>query len=266
MSESPAPSRPGSLTIVGTGILVGIQTTLGAKAAIEKADVVLYLVADTATAEWIQRLKPSAEALDYDTTQERRRGVYEKMVERILAEVRKGLDVCAVFYGHPGVFAYAPHKSIKLARQEGFRAHMQPGVSAEDCLIADLGVDPGMLGCQSYEVTDFLIRPRRFDTGTAMILWQVGAIGQLGFVDEHTETAPGLAILVEVLAPHYGSDHRVYIYEASTDAAKPPRIEALPLALLPKARLTLISTLFVPAKKAAELDPVMMKRLGVSFS
>ncbi|WP_234023818.1 SAM-dependent methyltransferase [Sorangium cellulosum] len=251
--------------MVGTGIQVGEQTTLGAKETIEKAQKVFYAVADRAAAQWILGLNATAEALSYDMTLPRRRTVYEGMVDRIAAEVRKGLDVCAVFYGHPGVFAHATHKAIKILRQEGFPARMLPGVSAEDCLIADLGVDPGPLGCQSYEATDFLIRPRRFDPTTAMILWQVHSIGNLGFWDDHTDRRPALEILVEVLVPSYGPEHRVYVYEASIDPAKLPRIEPVLLAKLPEAKLSPFSTLFVPAKKAAELDPIMMKRLGVSF-
>jgi len=31
---------------------------------------------------------------------------------------------------------------------------MLPGISAEDCLVADLGIDPASSGCQSYEAND----------------------------------------------------------------------------------------------------------------
>jgi len=52
------------------------------------------------------------------------------MVERTVTFVRWGLNVCAVFYGHPGVFADPAHNAIRLARREGFRALMLPGISA----------------------------------------------------------------------------------------------------------------------------------------
>ena len=47
--------------------------------------------------------------------------------------------------------------------REGFNAQMLAGISAEDCLFADLGLDPGKNGCQSFEATDFLIRRRQFE-------------------------------------------------------------------------------------------------------
>ena len=68
---------------------------------------------------------------------------YKKMVERILKNVKDGLEVCVVFYGHPSVFVQPSHESVRIARLEGFSARMLPGISAEDCLFADIGLDPG---------------------------------------------------------------------------------------------------------------------------
>lgn len=67
---------------------------------------------------------------------------YRQMVDAMLDEVRAGKRVCGAFYGTPGVFALAPHQAIAQAREEGFDAVMEPGISAEDCLYADLGIDP----------------------------------------------------------------------------------------------------------------------------
>ncbi len=266
MVNDAEPLRRGSLTVAGTGIRAGFDTTIGAREAIQRAEKVLFAVADPAAASWIRSVNADAEPLEYDTAQPRRRIVYDGMVNRILAEVRAGKRVCVVFYGHPGVFAYAPHQAIRRARGEGFQATMLPGVSAEDCLLADMGVDPATLGCQSYEATDFLIRPRSFGTSTALILWQIGVIGNMGFPGAGSSVSRGLAILVEVLQPHYGPEHSVYVYEASTDATNPARVDRTALCALPEARVSTSSTLFVPAKKAAELDRAMMERLGVSFS
>jgi len=35
---------------------------------------------------------------------------------------------------------------------------MLPAISSEDCLYADLGVDPATTGNASYDATDFLLR------------------------------------------------------------------------------------------------------------
>jgi precorrin-6B methylase 1 len=259
--------RPGagSLTVVGTGIHAAAHTTPAAQEAIMRADKVLFAVVDRMAAEWICQLNASAEPLGYDTSSASRRAVYERMVARILDEVRQCRNVCAVFYGHPGVFAYATHASIRAARKEGFVARMLPGISAEDCLVADLGLDPSALGLQSYEATDFLIRPRQFDSSTTLLLWQIGLLGNMGFFREGQALA-GLDVLLEVLTPRYGSAHRTYVYEASTDGVTLPRVEAVRLSQLRTTRINAISTLLVPAVRAAALDLGTMNRLGVNFA
>ena len=45
----------------------------------------------------------------------------------------------------------------------------------------------------------------------------------------------------------------------------PPIIDHIPLSQLPDAPLTPISTLYVPPKAQAELDPEMMARLGITI-
>ena len=82
-----------------------------------------------------------------------------------------------VFYGHQRVFVHPGHESIRRAHMEGFPACMLPGISAEDCLFAELGIDPSKNGCQSFEATDFLVYKRKFDNRSSLILWQIGANG-----------------------------------------------------------------------------------------
>src|SRR5262245_59944395 len=185
-----------------------------ARAVIKNADVVLSLVAEPVMQAAIKRLNPETRSLqDHYTVGESRREAYEAMVVEILSHVRKGLDVCAAFYGHPGVFVAPSHEAVRRAREEGFRARMLPGISAEDCLFADLGVDPARFGCQSYEATDFLVHGRRIDTTGALVLWQLGTVGNAEAAEEAKPR--GLAVLVEVLLARYPSDHEVVVYEAS---------------------------------------------------
>jgi hypothetical protein len=51
------------LTIVGTGIRAGLQTTPEALASIHRARKVLFLVADLLSQEWIRSLNPTAESM-----------------------------------------------------------------------------------------------------------------------------------------------------------------------------------------------------------
>ena len=118
---------------------------------------------------------------------------------------------------------------------------------------------------QSFEATDFLIRPRRFDTSTALVLWQIGSVGSLGFTSPERIVRRSLAILQQVLTEHYGDRHQVYVYEAAATPHGRPRIQPLRLAGLGATPVTLLSTLFVPALRAAPLDRSMMDRLGLRF-
>jgi Tetrapyrrole (Corrin/Porphyrin) Methylases len=95
--------------------------------------------------------------------------------------VRKGENVVGLFYGHPGVFVSPSHRSIDLAREEGYTATMLPGISAEDCLFADLGIDPSIPGCLTYEATDMLIRNKPLVPSSHLIVYQVGCIGITDF-------------------------------------------------------------------------------------
>lgn len=252
----------GSLTVVGTGIQLGTQMTPEARLAIEKADVVLALVAEPVMEEAVGRLNPNVRSLQqHYVVGESRAVAYEAMIEDILSHVRRGLAVCAAFYGHPGVFVAPSHAAVRRAREEGFRARMLPGISAEDCLFADLGVDPARFGCQSYEATEFLLHGRRIDTTAALILWQLGTVGNAAAAAEATPR--GLGVLVEVLLALYPSEHEVVVYEASPYPGFDPVIRRVPLAKLGPHHVTAMSTLYVPPAEAPELDVTMVDRLGL---
>jgi precorrin-6B methylase 1 len=257
--------KPGSLTIVGTGIQFAGQITLEARAYIKQAEKVLFLVSDPVTADWIKDINPAAESLfPYYRQGESRMIAYVEMIECILCEVRKGLRVCAVFYGHPGVFVYPSHEAIKQARLEGYSAKMLPGISAEDCLFADLGIDPARTGCQTFEATDFLIHKRKFDTGCSLILWQIGCIGDLTFSLEPYGTR-GLHVLTEYLCQYYDATHPAVVYEAAEYPIFDPTIENVPLAKLPEAQISPISTLYIAPQTKAPLDYEMLDRLGIDL-
>jgi uncharacterized protein YabN with tetrapyrrole methylase and pyrophosphatase domain len=250
----------GSLTVAGTGIRSGLQTTTEARNAINGANLVLYLTTDPLADAWILRLNTSARSLSRHYQVGRPRAeVYDSMVEEILAAVREGLDVCAVFYGHPGVFVEPSHRAIAAARNMGYPARMLPAVSAEDCLVADLGVDPGEAGWQSYEATDFLMHRRVVDTSTPLVLWQVSMIGAWHTLDR--PNVAGLRVLAERLAELYEPGHEVVLYEAADYPLGEPMIERVRLDALAAAPLTAMATLYVPPGAKPERDPAMIARL-----
>lgn len=257
--------KQGSLAVVGTGFLVAGQVTPEALASMRAADRLFFLVAEPATRLWLESEHPSAESLhDAFWDGRPRQAAYDEIVERLLAAVRQGNEVCAAFYGHPGVFVHSSHEAVRRARAEGFTARMLPGVSAEDCLFADLEVDPAAQGCQSFEATDFLIRGRIFDPHSALILWQIGALGVTTYHLQDLWNAGGLSILVEVLLRTYPPEHPAVIYEATYYPVCEPLIQRTTIAGIPGCQVNTHSTLWVPPIAKAQLDVAAMRELGLA--
>jgi uncharacterized protein YabN with tetrapyrrole methylase and pyrophosphatase domain len=248
-----ASPNAGSLTVVGSGIKAIAHLTREAEARIRSADKVLYLVAESISVRWIASLNANAESLaDLYRPARQRASIYESIVSYILEHVRQGLVVCVVLYGHPGVFAIPGHEAIRRARASGHRAEMIPGISAEDCLFADIGLDPGTQGLQSYEATDFILRPREFDVFTPLVLWQVGVVGQLGYPPGSNGDA--LDFLIRRLQSRYGPHHAVTLYEASEFPIGRARMDTVRLAALREAALSPLTTLYVPPLGSPSLD------------
>jgi precorrin-6B methylase 1 len=254
----------GSLVIVGTGLKAALHLTPEARAEIRHADRVFYLVSDPLSERWIRNLRPSAKSLTSCYVPGRpRMQAYEGMIEKILTPVRTGERVCAAFYGHPGVSVSPSHEAIRRARREGFHAEMLPGISVEDSLFAELGLDPAASGCQSYEATDFLVYRRKFDRSSALLLWQVGVVGNLDYAERPARS--GLRALAQRLARAYGKKYRVVLYEASLLPVIPSTVQWTTLEELPTARITGGMTLFVPPRWHPP-DSRMLRALGLRRS
>lgn len=254
----------GSLVVVGTGLKAALHLTPEARDEISRADRVFYLVSDPLSERYFRILSPKAKSLASCYALGRpRMAAYERMVDRILAPVRSGKRVCAAFYGHPGVSVLPSHEAIRQARKEGFDAKMLPGISAEDCLFADLGLDPTRSGCQSCEATDFLVYRRRFDPSSALILWQAGVVGNLDYRDRPTRS--GMRQLTDRLARVYGPKHEVILYEASLLPVLPPTIRSTTIERLPRAGISGGTTLFVPPRPRPP-DSRMLRSLSLRRS
>jgi uncharacterized protein YabN with tetrapyrrole methylase and pyrophosphatase domain len=237
-------SRSGSLTIVGTGIRAQ-HLTPEALAEIRAADELHYLASEPHLAAWLETLHERAASLQHHYVAGRdRAAAYEGMVEAMLRPAREGRRVAAAFYGHPGVFVTPSHEACARARAEGIPARMLPAISAEDCLFADLGIDPGRTGCQSYDASHFLRRRPPLDTGAHVLLWQIGVVGERRAVKESHRT--GLALLTETLLEQYPPEHVVTVYEASPYAVADAVAERIPLRALPDHDVGPLATLVVP--------------------
>jgi len=255
-----------SLVVAGSGIKFVAHLTQETKAYIEQADIVLHLMHDPAMKVWIEKNSKKSEALDHFYQDFRlRRDCYNAITEYILTTVRKQQHVCVMLYGHPSVFAQPGLDAVKRARAEGIDARILPGISAEDCLFADLLVDPGSVGCQSFETTDFLLHRRRFDEASHLILWQVSLIGVLDNPAEHNNRH-GAQLLVDYLAKKYSPEHQVVLYQAAKYPSFNPKINYLKLRELPDANFSRVATLYVPPARVATYDQTILAELKMPLA
>ena len=252
----------GSLVCVGVGMTLGSHITPLARSYIEESDIVFAGVSDGIVELWLAQMHPDVRSLQPLYREGKSRAqTYREMVEAMLTEVRAGKRVCGAFYGHPGVFAGPPHKAIEAARREGYAAHMEPGVSAEDCLYADLGIDPGACGCQHYEASQMMFYRRRIDTTAYLVLWQVGVAGDRSLARFSTGAAQR-QVLVDVLARDYPLDHEVIVYQVATLPTQTPRIERMKLRDMPAADIDMHATVVVPPAQALQPDQEIRDRLA----
>lgn len=255
-------SRAGSLVCVGIGMTLGSHLTPLARSYIEGSDVVFAAMSDGVTELWLTGLHPDVRSLQPLYREGRSRmATYREMVETIMSEVRSGKRVCGAFYGHPGVLAWPSHKAVETARQEGFLAHMEPGISAADCLYAELGIDPGRLGCQHFEATHFMLYRRVIDPAGYVVLWQVGTAGDRSLARFGTPDAYR-QVLVDILARDYGLDHEVIAYKAATLPTQRSRIDRMRLRELPQAPIDLQVTLVIPPARTLQADEEIRHRLA----
>ena len=254
--------RRGSLVVVGCGIRAVGQLTVESIAQIRAAEQVLTLLCDPIAAAVVERLNPGrCESLaDLYARGKPRSETYREMADRVLDRVRAGARVCLVTYGHPAIFATPTHEAVRRARAEGFAARLLAAVSAEDCLFADLGLDPMLAGCTSLEATDYLTCRYQVDPACLLILWQVGAIGVPDQPAPEGERF-GLTLLTERLAEDYPPDHPVTIYRASILPNQAPFALTVPLSGLPEAEVPGMATLCVPPRAGRTYDHAMIGRL-----
>jgi uroporphyrin-III C-methyltransferase len=256
--------RRGSLTVVGTGIDAASHLTPAARGAIEGADEVFYLLADPVAALRVEALNPRASSLDrfYGPTKARRE-TYSEVVETIVGAVMRGTRVCAVLYGHPGVFARPGHEAVARVRAAGLPARLLPAVSALDCLLADLGIDPATTGLQIYEATYFFVRRPAVDSHATLVLLQVGMLGESGGAATDAVSAR-FRLLLDRLAALYGPGRDAILYEASPYPGTAAAVERFTLGDAEARTPSVLSTLCVPGQDRPRADPDARRALELS--
>ena len=254
----------GSFVAVSTGMLLAGHITVRCKKVIQDADVVYCLVPHLLSEKWLESINNNVVSLQQFYAEGKyRMDSYNEMVATMMEDVRRGKNVCGAFYGHAGIFACVGHKAIAQAKQEGYFAYMEPGVSAEACLYSDLGIDPGDYGVQSLEVNQFLFFDHQLNTKSYILLWQVALAG------EHTATTfeirkHRLKRFVDYLSQWIPLEHEVILYEAQFLPIEPIRADKVKLKDLPDQELKLHTTLVIPPVEELKPNTKLLKEMGIN--
>lgn len=252
-----------SLTVIGTGIKFKSHLTTEAQTYIKESDLVLYLVNEPAMREWITHNSRKSEALNrFYSANKRRHDSYKEMSDHVVGTLSQYQHVCFVLYGHPTIVSKPGIDAAAKAKSAGYQVNVLPAVSAEDCLFADLMINPASSGCQSYEATDFLIYRRKADSACHVILWQIGFIGALDYPRQFDNSA-GINLLTETLLQTYHPDHTVILYEAAQYPHINPSIQTIGMKDLPSASCSAITTLYIPPAKKSVPDDSILKKLNI---
>ncbi|KAG9126655.1 hypothetical protein FRC07_002595 [Ceratobasidium sp. 392] len=258
-------SKPGSLTIAGSGIASVAHITLETVSYIKSAHTVFYIVCDPVTESFIKENNKNTFDLTvfYEKSKERYHS-YVEMAEVMLQKVRAGHDVLGLFYGHPGVFVSPAHRALIVARNEGHNARMLPGISAEDYLFADLQLEPGLYGCMTSEATELLAHNRPLNPSVHNIIWQVGSVGVSTMEYEKSK----FQMLVDRLEEAFGPDHKIVQY---IGAVIPQSHSAMVVYTVQDLRNEQVakqigtsSTLYIPPRHAASIHTPTVDRLELS--
>jgi hypothetical protein len=219
--------------MVSVGPMAVNQVTVEAQGWIKHADKVFCWRVDPVTERWIAGLNDNMKSPDS----------LEALGKQALEAVRAGLTVCAVHAGDTATW----REEIRGFRAEGLHVVMVPGVSTEDCLFSDLGIDPLRDGVQIYWAADFLARRRVADPSAGLVLRLADYLGD-------PQTSAWNRSLAELLEAQYGKEHPAILYAPARYAVCQPLIRRCGIEDLAGNALTAYTSLYVHPKAQAPGD------------
>ena len=187
---------------------------------------------------------------------------YKEQATTVLDAALDGGPVGLAVYGHPLILAMPSMFILRTAPPLGLQVRVVPGISALDCLLADLGVDPFITGVQAHEATDLMLFRRPLLPSLATVLWQVGSLE----TRLHTlgpSRPERLVGLQDYLTQFFPPDHPAFAVSTAVRDDQQPEIHRMTLADLPRhsALLHLGVTVYLPPAETAPADAGLAARL-----
>lgn len=244
---SSSPSRPVDLFLVGLG-LKPAHLTAEAREAMSSCRSILYISYVPETEALLQHYCDSVVDLSgfYEAGLDRVT-TYKRMAAAALEAAVSDPPVAFALYGHPLLLALPSMICLRVAPSLGLRVTALPAVSALDCIMADLGIDPVSSGVQMHEATDVLLYRRTILPESATILWQIGAMGTRLHAEGVVSLPGRLEELTSYLLRFFPADHPAYLV-ASSVTDSPAEVHRITLGDLPGSSklVNVATTLYLP--------------------
>lgn len=258
------------LIIAGTGIKFLSHLTIEVKSAIETSSCVFFLLNEPAMKNWVvKNAKKYISLDDIYFSSKLRSPSYSKIVDELLRSLQKNDDICFLIYGHPTFFSSVVDKITKRISSKEVIIQIMPGISAIDCLFADLKIDPGKTGLQSYDATEFILYDEIFSITSHLVLWQIAIIGEMGIINNNeinlNRQKEGITILISKLMTHYPEDYIVNLYVASQYPGLEFEVVSVELRKLNEVTIPRLATLYIPPLKEKTMNPNVINQLNLDF-
>jgi tetrapyrrole methylase family protein / MazG family protein len=221
----------------------------------------LYLVNEPVTKQWIEKYSKISESLELIYFSEKDRQIaYDKIKDKILSELISHDFITVVLYGHPTFFADPGLQAIVEARNFPIETVILPGISAENCLYADLAIDPGLYGCFHVEATELLLYDKIIDPTAHLCIWQPGVIGNRA-TPKQNQKGKHLNLLKNKLLNYYPSSHAAILYEASLYPGIESLIQPFLLEHIEEQDISTLSTLYIPPINQRKVNKQILEQL-----
>lgn len=222
------------IRIVGLGMRSVDQLTREARRAIQGCTTLYVVDSSPGIQSYFTAL--GLEVVDlsrhYAEGKDRLQTYLEMSKEVISGAINKG-PVSFGLYGHPTVFAYPPFVIKAVAESFGLTVGVVPGVSALDCMLAELMIDPATDGMQMFEATDIVIRKRTLLVDVHTLIWQIGAL-ETGLYSKNPSTPGRFDRFLDHIAGFFPVHHPVSAIFVSDNPLIPSIIYRFKLKDLPE--------------------------------
>lgn len=196
--------------LVGTGTVSILQLTHEAKAALEAAEVLYVLHAQSLVLDYLHE-RFGACVVDLSTAyaeEKPRSQTYHEIADAVLngATQNSGRRVAYVTSGHPLVLVTTSQLILQAARERSIPIDVIPGVSSLDAAWADLRFDPGPDGMLMFEATSLLLRQYPLIPTVPLFIWQLNSV-ETALYSTHKNRPERFKRLQGYLLRFYPADH-----------------------------------------------------------